>query len=256
MRRAQGLGRERDRRDAGRRADALLRAAVRRRRCPSGHVERVAAQRGDRVHNGQRAVLAGDRRDLLDRVEHAGRGLGVHHRHHVGALRRSARRTASGSTARPHSYSRRVTCAAVALGSCRRCGRRSTRRPATARACRRRPGSRPPVSIAEVPVPDTAKANEPSGARKAAARRPRNSSIIAIRSGSRWLSTGRCHRPHHARRDHAGAGAKEEAFTLGKCNHDVRKKNTPKPNSSIQPPDDVARFGLRRAQRPRTSPPT
>ncbi len=43
----------------------------------------MAAERGDRIDDDQRTVLAGDRRKLLHRIEHARRGFGVNDRDHV-----------------------------------------------------------------------------------------------------------------------------------------------------------------------------
>ena len=82
---------EDDRRQARRRAETFLRAAVARVDAPGADVERMPAERGDGVDDRQRAVLARDRRQLLDRIEHAGRRLGVHQRHDVGRRLRRAR---------------------------------------------------------------------------------------------------------------------------------------------------------------------
>ena len=54
-------------------------------------VERMAAERRDRVDDRQRAVLARDRRQLADRVQHARGRLGVDHRDDVGRRRLRAR---------------------------------------------------------------------------------------------------------------------------------------------------------------------
>jgi hypothetical protein len=51
----------------------------------------VPAERGDRVDQDERIVLARHCRQLLNRVEHAGRRLGVHHRDDVRRMRRQMR---------------------------------------------------------------------------------------------------------------------------------------------------------------------
>ena len=79
--------REDDRRQAGRRAEAFLRAAVAGVDAPGADVERVTAERRDGVDDRQRAVLARDGRESLDRVQHARRRFRVHHRHDVGRRR-------------------------------------------------------------------------------------------------------------------------------------------------------------------------
>ena len=54
---------------------------------PRADVERMAAERGDGVDDGQRAVLARDCRKLPHRIQHAGRRLRVHDGDDVGAGR-------------------------------------------------------------------------------------------------------------------------------------------------------------------------
>ena len=102
----------------------------------------------------------------------------------------SARRSASGSHALPHSTSSRVTVRAVPLAHLRepiaevaRRRRRATRVPSRTRFATT-------VSMPDVPVPDTANANEPSGARNRRPSRARTSSSSASMIGSRWLTVG------------------------------------------------------------------
>ena len=81
-----GGARHRNRTQARRRADALLRAGVGDVDAPSGQVHFLAAERRHGVDDGQRARLAGNRRQLPDRIAHARRGLRVHHAHDVRAV--------------------------------------------------------------------------------------------------------------------------------------------------------------------------
>ena len=94
------------------RAQALLRAAVARVDAPAADVERMAAERRDRVDDDERAVLARDRRQRL-RPDSARRSTfpRAPSRRRRRAWQSSARRSASGSHARPHSTSSRVTVA-------------------------------------------------------------------------------------------------------------------------------------------------
>jgi hypothetical protein len=63
---------EHHRREARRTAQTFLGAAEARIDPPAVDVERMTAERGDRVDDGQRAVLARDRGQLIDGIEHAG----------------------------------------------------------------------------------------------------------------------------------------------------------------------------------------
>ncbi len=76
---AERARREDDRRQAGRRPETFLRAAIARVDGPRADVERMAAERADRIDNGQRAVLPRDRRERVDGIQHAGGGFGLHH---------------------------------------------------------------------------------------------------------------------------------------------------------------------------------
>src|SRR5947199_5638200 len=67
--------REDDRRQSGRRAQTFLRAAVDRVEAPCRYIERMAAERRDRVHDRQSVVLPRNRRQLANRIEDAGRFL-------------------------------------------------------------------------------------------------------------------------------------------------------------------------------------
>ena len=58
------------------------------------------------------------------------------------------------------------------------------------RACPPSRDWRPPFPCPDVPVPETANANDPSAARNTRPSRARTSSSSAIISGSRWLSVG------------------------------------------------------------------
>ena len=102
----------------------------------------------------------------------------------------SARRSASGSHALPHSTSSRVTVRPVALAHLREPIAEVSGDDDERPRARRAPGSRRRFPSRTVPVPDTANANEPSGARNSRASRARTSSRSAIMIGSRWLTVG------------------------------------------------------------------
>src|SRR5207249_9396010 len=76
--------REDNRRQAGRRPETFLRAAITGVDGPPPDVERLTAERADRVDNRQRAVLARDWRQRVNRVQHPSGGFGLHDRNDVG----------------------------------------------------------------------------------------------------------------------------------------------------------------------------
>ena len=153
-------------------------------------VERMAAERRHRVDDRQRAVLARDRRQLLDRVQHAGRRFRVHHRHDVGR-RRLQRAPQRVGIARPapldvEPRDRR----AVALAHLREpiaevAGDDDERARALAA-----PGSRPPFPsrTCRCPTPRTRTSPRRRGTAAPAARARRRAARII--SGSRWLTVG------------------------------------------------------------------
>ena len=135
--------RERDRRDAGRRAQALLAARVAVVDAPALGLELDAAERGDAVGHQQRVAVAQLRGQLRQRVGDAGRRLGVHDGDQprlgmpLRAPRGSGRSTPPGRTARaPRSRSR------PGGGRSRSCGCRRSRSFRRWRCRRARPARR------------------------------------------------------------------------------------------------------------------
>src|SRR5574340_516434 len=74
--------RERDGREARRAREALLAARVSGIDAPSVEQHRRAAEAGDAVHDGERAVVLGDLRQRRGLALRAGRGLGMYERQH------------------------------------------------------------------------------------------------------------------------------------------------------------------------------
>ena len=71
----------------------------------------------------------------------------------------------------------------------------------------------------DVPVPDTANANDPSGARNSRASRARTSSSSAHHERIEMAERRRRHRAHHARRGQARTGAEQDAIGVGQQAH-------------------------------------
>ena len=211
---------EDDRRQTRRRAEAFLRAAVARVDAPRADVERMPAERRDRVDDRQRAVLARDRRELarpdsarrstFPRAPCATMSAGV-------AFRARAQRVGIAGAAPLDVEPRHRR--AVALAHLRQPIAEVAGDDDERRACPRSTRFATAVSMPDVPVPDTANANDPSGARNIRASRARTSSSSAIISGSRWLTRRRRHRAHHARRGQARPGPEQDAIGVGQQAH-------------------------------------
>ena len=174
-------------------------------------VERMAAERRHRVddHRARRARARSRRAPRPDSARRwtFRRAPSPRYRRASAA---SAARSASGSHARPHSTSSASPRRRSARTSAR-ADRRSSRSRRPARACLRARGWRRPFPCPPCRCPETANANEPSGARNTRPSRARISSSSASMSGSRWLTRRRRHRAHHARRRQARAGAEQDA---------------------------------------------
>ncbi len=69
---------ERNRREAWRTANALLRAAIRRVDAPVIDFDLDASERGHRIQENHRAMGLGQAGNLVHRLQHAGRGLSMH----------------------------------------------------------------------------------------------------------------------------------------------------------------------------------
>ena len=139
----------------------------------------------------QRAVLARDRGQLADRIQHAGGRFGVHHRDDIGRRCFQLRAAApSGSHARAPLDVEPRHGRAVALRTSAPDDRRSSRTRPPSRASRPRRGWRPPSPFptCRCRTPRTRTSLPPRGTPVPS--RARTSSSSAIISGSRWLTVG------------------------------------------------------------------